>query len=307
MQSLALVYYLEGKYAEAEALFSQTLEMQRRVLGPEHPNTLISMGNLAMDYSAQGKYTQAEALFSQTLEVRRRILGPEHSSTLSSMHNLVNNYLMEGNYAQAEALFSQTLDIQRRVLGPEHPDTLLTLSDFADIYQRQGKYVFAETHAAEALAGRRHALGSEHADTMASAADVALAYLSQGKFAESEPLAREAVGFYRKKQPEDWERFRAESLLGASLSGEKKYAEAEPLLVEGYQDVGTQGPDRRTRLVSTGPRPRMACATLSSLGQAGEGCRVEEKVRYTKACAVACRHFCSDESITKSGQQSWRT
>ena len=93
----------------------------------------------------------------------------------------------------------------------------------------------AETHAAQALAGRRHALGPEHPDTMAAAADLALAYLSQGKFAESEPLAREALEFNQKKQPDDRQRFRAESLLGASLAGQKKYAEAEPLLLEGYQ------------------------------------------------------------------------
>ena len=105
------------------------------------------------------------------------------------------------------------------------------------MYQRQGKYALAETYAAQALAGRRHALGSEHPDTMASAADLALAYLSQGKFAESEPLAREALEFDRKKQPDDWQRFRAESLLGASLAGQKKYAEAEPLLLEGYQGM----------------------------------------------------------------------
>ncbi len=105
------------------------------------------------------------------------------------------------------------------------------------MYQRQGKYALAETYAAQALAGRRHALGSEHPDTMVSAADLALAYLSQGKFAESEPLAREAVEFDRKKQPDDWQRFRAESLLGASLAGQKKYAEAEPLLLEGYQGM----------------------------------------------------------------------
>ncbi|HKS95501.1 MAG TPA: tetratricopeptide repeat protein, partial [Terriglobia bacterium] len=74
-------------------------------------------------------------------------------------------------------------------------------------------------------------------DTIASADDLALADLSQGKFTASEPLAREAVDFCRKKQPEDWERFRAESLLGASLAGEKKYAEAEPLLLEGYQGM----------------------------------------------------------------------
>jgi hypothetical protein len=74
-------------------------------------------------------------------------------------------------------------------------------------------------------------------DTMASAADLALAYQSQRKFAESEALAREALELERKKQPEDWQRFRAESLLGASLAGEKKYAEGEPLLLEGYQGM----------------------------------------------------------------------
>ena len=95
----------------------------------------------------------------------------------------------------------------------------------------------AEAYAAQALAGRRHALGPEHPDTMASAADLALAYLSQGKFTESEPLAREAMEFDRKKQPDDWQGFRAETLLGASVAGQKKYAEAEPLLLEGYQGM----------------------------------------------------------------------
>jgi hypothetical protein len=87
------------------------------------------------------------------------------------------------------------------------------------------------------LAGRRHTLGSEHPDTMASAADLALVYQSEGRFAESEPLAHEALEFARKKEPDDWQRFRAESLLGASLAGQKKYAEAEPLLLESYQGM----------------------------------------------------------------------
>ena len=43
--------------------------------------------------------------------------------------------------------------------------------------------------------------------------------------------------FNRRKQPNDWQRFRAESLLGASLAGQKKYVEAEPLLLEGYQGM----------------------------------------------------------------------
>ena len=41
----------------------------------------------------------------------------------------------------------------------------------------------------------------------------------------------------QKKQADDWQRFRAESLLGASLAGQKKYTAAEPLLLEGYRGM----------------------------------------------------------------------
>ena len=37
---------------------------------------------------------------------------------------------------------------------------------------------------------------------------------------------------------------RAESLLGASLAGQKKYAEAEPLLLDGYRGMS----ERRTSI-----------------------------------------------------------
>jgi hypothetical protein len=240
MNNLAAVYEDEGRYAQSEALNSQALKIRRRVLGPEHPDTLESMNNLANDYTSEGNYAQAEALHSQMLEVNRRVWGPEHPDTLQSMHNLAQVYVYEGKYAQAKALLSQTLEMRRRVLGPEHPLTFHTLALLADMYQQQSKYPLAATYLAQALAGQRHTLGSQDRDTMTSAADLALADLSQEKFAQSEPLAREALEFNRKNQPEDWQRFRAESLLGASLAGQKKYAEAEPLLLSGYQGMTAQ-------------------------------------------------------------------
>jgi len=101
----------------------------------------------------------------------------------------------------------------------------------------QGKYAQAETLYSQTLAGQKHALGPEGPDTLDTMGDLALTYLAQGKFAESEPLAREAIESDRQKRPEDWQRFFAESLLGASLAGQKKYAEAEPLLLTGYQGM----------------------------------------------------------------------
>jgi tetratricopeptide (TPR) repeat protein len=195
------------------------------------------MNNLANALWSRGSYAQAEALYSQAMDIQRRVLGPEHPDTLLSMSNLADAYAGQGKYAQAEALSSRTLEINRRVLGRDHPRTLDLLSVMAAMYQRQGKYALAESYAAQAVAGYRRTLGSEHPETMQWAADLALAYLSRGKLLESERLSREILAFNRKKQPDDWQRFRAESLLGASLAGQKKYAEAEPLLLGGYRGM----------------------------------------------------------------------
>jgi serine/threonine protein kinase/tetratricopeptide (TPR) repeat protein len=237
MDNLANVYDSEGKYAAAESLHSASLEITRRIFGSENSDTLMSMNNLANVYFAEGKYQQAEALYTETIQIQRRVLGPEHPDTLASTSDLAGAYAAQRKYKEAVALYSQDLEMERRVLGPEHPDFLGTISAAGSMYQREGKYPQAETFAGQALAGRRHALGSEDTDTMSSAADLALAYESQGQFAKAEPLARESVEFYQKQQPDDWQRFRAESLLGVSLAGQKKYAEAERLLLEGYEGM----------------------------------------------------------------------
>jgi eukaryotic-like serine/threonine-protein kinase len=237
MKNLADAYKTQGEYPQAEALYKQLLEIDRRVSGPEHPDTLTSMNGLSDAYNYEGKYVQAEALDNQILEIARRVLGPEHPLTLRCISLLGYTYSADGKYAQAEVLLIQNLEAERRVLGPENRDTLVTLSDMAYMYQVQDKYGLAETYAAQALAGRRRALGPEHPDTLASMADLALAYQSESKFAESEPLAREAEGTERAKRPDSWLRFWAESLLGASLAGKKKFVEAEPLLLEGFRGM----------------------------------------------------------------------
>jgi hypothetical protein len=113
----------------------------------------------------------------------------------------------------------------------------MSINRLAVVYIDEGNYGLAETYAAQALAGRRHMLGPDHPDTIASANDLALAYELQGKFTEGESLARDTEKMEQAKQPDDWQRFWTESLLGESLAGEKRYAEAEPLLLEGYRGM----------------------------------------------------------------------
>ena len=71
MNNLAGLYYDQGKYAQADPLYTTALEVRRRILGDLHPDTLQSMSNMATLYTAQGKYAQAEQLYERTLQIRR--------------------------------------------------------------------------------------------------------------------------------------------------------------------------------------------------------------------------------------------
>ena len=52
------------------------LEIQRRVLGPEHADAMRSMTTLANTLAREGRYTDAAQLQRETLDVQRRSLGP---------------------------------------------------------------------------------------------------------------------------------------------------------------------------------------------------------------------------------------
>jgi eukaryotic-like serine/threonine-protein kinase len=240
VNNLANVYVAEGKYVEGEALLSRNIEARRRTLGPEHPDTVNSMLDLANAYLDQGKYAQAEPLFRQVYEAWRVAFGPEHISTLLALAGLAVALDNQGHYAQAEPLFRQVEVTMRRVLGPEDIDTLWETVNLGEVYESLGKYNLARTYEAQALAGLRRVQSPEYPETLTAETDLALDDVSLGDCTQAEPLVREVLEKDKKVQPDDVERFFAESLLGACLTGEKKYAEAEPLLLEGYQGMVTR-------------------------------------------------------------------
>jgi hypothetical protein len=83
-------------------------------------------------------------------------------------------------------------------------------------------------------------------------AQVALELLRCDQFAEAEPLLRECLAIREKREPEAWTTFNTMSMLGGALLGQKKYAEAEPLLLKGYEGMKerekTIPPQGKTRI-----------------------------------------------------------
>jgi tetratricopeptide (TPR) repeat protein len=104
---LGLLYRSEGKYAEAEVVLTRALDIRRRVLGADHPDTIKSMNSLASVYRSQGKIAEAETLLTSVLEARRRVLGPAHPDTTSVMTMLGEVRLQQKKYAEAEVLLRE--------------------------------------------------------------------------------------------------------------------------------------------------------------------------------------------------------
>ncbi|MBV8072815.1 MAG: tetratricopeptide repeat protein, partial [Acidobacteriaceae bacterium] len=84
---------------------------------------------------------------------------------------------------------------------------------------------------------QRRVLGAEHPRRIASLNDLGELYLKQRKYAAAEPFLREALNSQEKDNRHTWVRYNSESLLGISLAGQEKYAEAEPLLLSGYKGL----------------------------------------------------------------------
>ena len=107
MNNLGLMYQALGQYSQAEPLYVRVVDLIRRVLGDEHPNTLTATANLPGCTRCRASMREAEPLFARALAVGRRVPGEQNPNTLSTMKRLADLYRDEGKYAQAESLYHQ--------------------------------------------------------------------------------------------------------------------------------------------------------------------------------------------------------
>jgi tetratricopeptide (TPR) repeat protein len=240
MHNLAVAYANEGRFAESGALAAKLVEIRKRVLGPEHPMTISTKISLGLAYEAQGKFDEAAALFDQIAEEDKRLLGPEHLSTLLATADLAAVYREDGRLSEAEALQSRVLNSYERVYGAESPETQWSRHNLALVYRDEGRLAEATALAQRTLDIRRRILGPDHPGTLQSSDLLASLLLQTGDFSGAERLIRRSLQARIEIDPRDWRTAAAQSLLGAALSGQRRFAEAEPLLVAGYTGLKAQ-------------------------------------------------------------------
>jgi tetratricopeptide (TPR) repeat protein len=138
---------------------------------------------------------------------------------------------------EAEEAIREALTIQRKLFREEHPDVAVSLYNLARVLYHQGKLSEAEGVYRDSLAMRRKLMGNDHLQVEVALRDLAEVCWAEGKSTEAESLLRECLTICEKKIPNDFNTFLTRYLLGRVLLKQKKYADAEPLLLSGYNGM----------------------------------------------------------------------
>lgn len=243
MNTLAEAYQLTGQSDLAFPLLERVFEISKTRMGIDHPDTLNAMNNFAALHFFAGRVEQAIALHQETLKLRTAKLGVDHLDTLISMNNLAYCYWTAKKNDLSIDLFQQTVEGRTAVLGPDHPQTLAAIMTLSAVLRDIGQSDQAVSLLENAVADRQSRLGADHRVTQRLVQELAVIriilgrqFLQEQKFVEAEEILRLALTAYE-QQPDSWEYFVICSQLGGALSGQMKFADAEPLLLLGYEGM----------------------------------------------------------------------
>jgi hypothetical protein len=234
----AYTFIQAGKKDLAEKLIDHEWIKSRKANGADDPRTLAALRASAADYFALQQSDRAIARFGELVELLTKKSGADHVDTLTARNHLAQAHLSGKETEKARKMFQELYPTVKEKLGIEHPLTGQVLSNLSGCLETAGKFGDAEPHLREYLDIQKKVTKANDTPTVTSGmAMLGTNLLKQEKWAEAEKVLSEALEIRRKKEPQLWTTNNTESLLGAAFLGQKKYKEAEPLLLAGYKGL----------------------------------------------------------------------
>ena len=237
LMDLGNTLVLQGRFGEAEAPIRQALALRRKLLDENDPDLLDVIARLADLDLYTGRYTEAEHLYQDALA--RQEAGGDYPGYFTDRGQMLITvallYELEGRNEVVQATYDEALALLRKGLGNDHTWIGMTLGNKGQWLTRQGRYEEAEACLAQALAIIRRRSGPDHVHTGYSLYKLAELANARSQHRRAESLARDALRILRAKLPAGhWRIAAAESILGESLLGQQRYAEAERLLMASF-------------------------------------------------------------------------
>jgi cellulose biosynthesis protein BcsQ/tetratricopeptide (TPR) repeat protein len=183
-----------GRFAEARDLNEAVLAEQTRLLGEDHPHTLMTAGALAADLRAIGRYREALAMDEKTYPAWTAQYGEDHPRTLLAANNLSVSLQLTGAFAAAMRLNADTHERRRTALGPKHLWTLGSARRIARNLLEAGQYARAVAQIEEVLRTSVEVLGADSREALEAQVLYSIALRSAGRADAAEEPFHAALG-----------------------------------------------------------------------------------------------------------------
>jgi serine/threonine protein kinase len=231
------------RFDEAESFYRQAFTGMRIRLGRDHPLTLNAEGYLSHFYNHRGRWDDAEPLLKELLEISRAAPGRDGYETIRLLNNLGFHYLARGRLDDAEPLLRQTVAECEQRLAPSDGLANRAKVNLAILNLKRGRPELAEAPIRQVVEYNRDYGMTGNGLSEELLAWLALCLLRQEKHVEAEAIARQSLELRAKYRKRSWDLPDSQILLGRVLAAQKKYADAEPLLVAGAASLKETLPD----------------------------------------------------------------
>lgn len=226
IQELTSTLYKRGDPAAAEPLDQEALELFRHRYGQRDITVAFGHSALGRDYYSLGDLDRAQEHFQEALNI---ILERSGSETYFQTHGLGLICTARGKYEEAERLLSKAVDDALRSQGERSDVASHILASLAYLHSLKGERERARREA-ERVFAMRHVFSPNNYYLLTPVARV---FVSTGQYTRAESLLREALDAGNRYMVKDsWVLAEVKGALGECLMAQRRYAEAEPLLIE---------------------------------------------------------------------------
>jgi serine/threonine protein kinase/Flp pilus assembly protein TadD len=231
-----------GRFAEAEPVFREVLEVAERLYPDDHLEVAVSVNNYALVEHDLGRFAAAEPLYRRAVELERRA-GGEDARWGIARANWALLLIDLGRYDEAVAVDREILAARERE-SPPQPAAVANILDYLALGLAGGGHLAeAEAAARRSLSLRQRALAPDHRDIARSWNLLGAVLRDRGALDAAEPMLRRALASRRRLLGPDHAEV-AVSLedLGDLLVKRRRFGEAEEAFDEALRIASASFP-----------------------------------------------------------------
>lgn len=185
-----LIYSNVNELDSSLVNLSKAIEIEKRILGKDHPSIGTEYNTMASLYEQKGNYEKGLDYYFKSFKLKIKSLGEKHTDVSILYNNIAANYFHQGEYDLALEYYFKSLSIDKKLLEENHPNFGYRYNNIAMVYRVKGMYDKALEYGIKSKNIFYKAYGNDHPNYAGVVNNIGKTYYDIGDFDK-------AIEFYK--------------------------------------------------------------------------------------------------------------